>query len=162
MLKRDSLEDTTTLCNIGRLCESGIKKRLLRRYDDSVYNSSTARVLLILLSYLPTCTWSFHMWHLHDEPLSVLEQAMRSFRSSVVLQTKCNFSREKSEEGENSDVFLLQRWSPKWECFVDVGDVQDLLDGDRLTAVPMPPPQSSSSLPASQVGLYVINNKFFH
>ena len=25
--------------------------------------------------------------NLHDEPLSVLEQAMRSFRSSVVLQT---------------------------------------------------------------------------
>ena len=32
-------------------------------------------------------------------------------------------------------VYILQRWSEKWENFVDVTDVEQIKDGDRLTVV---------------------------
>ena len=33
-------------------------------------------------------------------------------------------------------LYLLQRWSVKWQAFVDVKSADELQDGDRLTAVP--------------------------
>ena len=32
-------------------------------------------------------------------------------------------------------VYILQRWAEKWENFVDVTDVEQIKDGDRLTVV---------------------------
>ena len=33
------------------------------------------------------------------------------------------------------DVYILQRWTEKWKTFVDVPDVDQIQDGDRLTVV---------------------------
>ena len=41
------------------------------------------------------------------------------------------------------ELYILQRWSMKWETFVDVKEATEVEDGDRLTAV------SFSPLPAS-------------
>ena len=34
--------------------------------------------------------------------------------------------------------FLLQRWSVRWNAFVDVQRVSDIQDQDRLTCIPKP------------------------
>lgn len=40
-------------------------------------------------------------------------------------------------------VYLLQVWCPQWETYVDVRDVRDVEDGDRLAVAPLPKPQSA-------------------
>ena len=34
-----------------------------------------------------------------------------------------------------SEVYILQKWSNRWSCFVDVIAEEDLADGDRITAI---------------------------
>ena len=45
--------------------------------------------------------------------------------------------------GNDSDVeprakYLLQRWSRKWSEFVDVMELHEVKDGDKLTVLPRP------------------------
>lgn len=40
-------------------------------------------------------------------------------------------------------AYLLQVWCPKWESFVDVRDVRDVEDGDRLAVAALPKPPSA-------------------
>ena len=35
----------------------------------------------------------------------------------------------------SKDVYILQRWIDKWKSFVDVTDVDQIQDGDRLTVI---------------------------
>ena len=48
------------------------------------------------------------------------------------------------------DVYILQRWTEKWKTFVDVPDVDQIQDGDRLTIVQevdlLPHAHSTSSI----------------
>ena len=48
------------------------------------------------------------------------------------------------------DVYILQRWTEKWKTFVDVPDVDQIQDGDRLTVVQevdlLPHAHSTSSI----------------
>ena len=37
------------------------------------------------------------------------------------------------EQPPHKNVFILQRWNSKWKVFVDVTDVDQVVDGDRLT-----------------------------
>lgn len=46
---------------------------------------------------------------------------------------------------EERDVYLLQKWSPQWDCFVDIRNTNEIHDGDRLTVVPKPKPPSKVS-----------------
>ncbi len=41
------------------------------------------------------------------------------------------------------DVYLLQKWSPQWDCYVDIRHINEVQDGDRLSVVakPRPPPK---------------------
>ena len=39
------------------------------------------------------------------------------------------------EHRTDKRVYILQRWAEKWESFVDVTDVEQIKDGDRLTVV---------------------------
>lgn len=45
----------------------------------------------------------------------------------------------------NREVYLLQKWSPQWECYLDVNQASDVSDGDKLAVVmkPKPPPKVS-------------------
>ena len=42
------------------------------------------------------------------------------------------------ERDSPSRKFLLQRWSEKGRCFVDVSEIAEIKDGDRLTIAPVP------------------------
>ncbi len=53
---------------------------------------------------------------------SGIEQELSTFGHTNVLVCLCC-----PEENEVSkDVFLLQRWSPKWQTFVDVSTTEDI------------------------------------
>ena len=43
------------------------------------------------------------------------------------------FSCVRGEQPSHKNVFILQRWNSKWKVFVDVTDVDQVVDGDRLT-----------------------------
>ena len=40
--------------------------------------------------------------------------------------------------GTSTKMFILQRFTPQWNSFVDVNKIDDILKGDRLTVVPNP------------------------
>ena len=40
--------------------------------------------------------------------------------------------------GDTSKMFLVQRYTPSWNSFVDIKKGEDVKDGDRLTVVPSP------------------------
>ena len=42
----------------------------------------------------------------------------------------------------NREVYLLQKWSPQWDCYVDVSRASDISDGDKLAVVIKPKPPS--------------------
>lgn len=43
---------------------------------------------------------------------------------------------------DERDVYILQKWSPQWDCYVDVHHVNEISDGDRVTVVGKPRPPS--------------------
>ena len=43
-----------------------------------------------------------------------------------------------SSSGIDGNNFILQRYSSKWDTFVDVDQLEALCDGDRLSVVPVP------------------------
>ena len=45
------------------------------------------------------------------------------------------FSCARGQTAGSKKVFILQRWSEKWKSFVDVTDIDQVFDGDRLTIV---------------------------
>ena len=51
-------------------------------------------------------------------------RALRVSRPVVVVSGR---------EGEARTSYLLQRWSNKWEEYVDVSDTSEVQDGDRIT-----------------------------
>ena len=61
-------------------------------------------------------------------------------------------------EATNKLVYILQRWSPKWEAFVDVSSVGEICDGDRLSVTPKPAEKRSgaSELLDTEVGILVL------
>ena len=42
------------------------------------------------------------------------------------------------ESGTSNRAFIIQRFSSKWNTFVDVDKAEDVLNGDRVTVVPSP------------------------
>lgn len=48
----------------------------------------------------------------------------------------------------NREVYLLQKWSPQWECYLDVSQASEISDGDRLAVVIKPKPPSKVNSPA--------------
>ena len=35
-------------------------------------------------------------------------------------------------------IYILQRWSEKWQAFLDVSNESEIVDGDKLTVIPKP------------------------
>lgn len=40
------------------------------------------------------------------------------------------------------DIYLLQKWSQQWDCYVDVNHCNEVTDGDRLAVIAKPKPPS--------------------
>ena len=68
---------------------------------------------------------------LKKESPEQLQAEFRHFDSSIELAV-C------SDRDSPGRKFLLQRWSEKWRCFVDVAEIAEIKDGDRLTIAPVP------------------------
>jgi len=49
--------------------------------------------------------------------------------------------------------YLLQKWSNKWGNYVDVGSVDEVVDGDKLTVVPEPSASQTVSYSVDRVEL---------
>jgi len=65
-----------------------------------------------------------------EELVYVVEREMGSLGMDGVL---AYFSCPRGEWLGIKTVHLLQRWSQKWNSFVNVTDVDQVVDGDRLT-----------------------------
>lgn len=50
-------------------------------------------------------------------------------------------------ERARPDIYLLQKWSTQWDCYVDVAHYNEVSDGDKLAVIAKPkPPSKVSSL----------------
>ena len=68
----------------------------------------------------------------------IKEELVRYGDTAAVVQ----LSGEGSTDGS---VYLLQKWSDVWGTYVDVEEIDDLEDKDKVTVVPMPTSQQPSS-----------------
>ena len=68
-------------------------------------------------------------------------------------------STHEMDEGEPSTCntkYILQRWEHKWNCFIDVSNIEEVKNGDRLTVVFKPGKEQTGS-PEVKVGTeYII------
>ena len=46
------------------------------------------------------------------------------------------FSCVRGQSAGTKKVYILQKWSDKWNAFIDVTDTDQIVDGDRLTIIP--------------------------
>ena len=98
---------------------------------------------------------------------AVLASCMYAFCS------KCHWARVREQNGEcgpyafsdpsrrscpyvAKQLYILQRWSNKWGIFVDVKEGNDVIDGDKLTAVPLFPCGTTPTVMSSVSMLYLI------
>ena len=44
--------------------------------------------------------------------------------------------------GSYPEIFLLQKWSEQWDCYVDVAQSNEVVDGDKLAVIAKPKPNS--------------------
>ena len=72
-------------------------------------------------------------------------------KAKVVLASE--ISPNSAARLDSASTLLLQRWSSKWEAFVDINSSVDLSNGNRLTVVPRPRFQSPE-LPPEKVRLF--------
>ena len=68
-----------------------------------------------------------------DNIVFVIEEELGKVGVDGVL---AYFSCPQGERRHGSkDVYILQRWTDKWKSFVDVTDIDQIQDGDRLTVI---------------------------
>ena len=63
------------------------------------------------------------------------EGAISSIQSELRKWVDVEITLCSSSTDSNSDqnLYYLQKWSKKWNCFVIIDDSKDILEGDRLT-----------------------------
>ena len=57
-------------------------------------------------------------------------------------------SMHETDEGEPStcsNKYILQRWEQQWNCFIDVFNIEEIKNGDRLTVVLKPGKEKTGS-----------------
>ena len=73
--------------------------------------------------------------HPDDENVAfVVEKEIKKLGKDGIVVLSSSVSKEHSSQ----KVYILQRWSKKWKAFVDVTDVKQIVDGDRLTIARLP------------------------
>jgi len=45
---------------------------------------------------------------------------------------------KKDDTPRANSEYLLQKWSKKWEAYVDVAKLEEVEDGDKVTVIPKP------------------------
>ena len=63
-----------------------------------------------------------------------VEREIRKYEKNVSLLGSSSSSRR-----AGSSCAILQKWSEKWNCYVDIEGVEGIVDGDRLIIVPKCP-----------------------
>ena len=61
---------------------------------------------------------------------------------AVVLTSNDNLPVPTDRRQSPPEVYLLQKWSALWDCYVDVRHTNDVKDGDRLAVLARPKPPS--------------------
>ena len=77
-----------------------------------------------------------------DRLVFAIESELTNVGKSGIL---AYFSCERDHQSVTTDVYILQRWSLRWQAFVDVTDVDQIEDGDRLTVIRQPHLQEDST-----------------
>ena len=67
-----------------------------------------------------------------DHLVYVIEKELTNVGKKGIL---AYFSCERGHQSLANDVYILQRWASRWETYVDVSDLEQIEDGDRLTVV---------------------------
>ena len=70
-----------------------------------------------------------------------MEEELRKFGVGVVAVASIDTT---SVFKDPSSVFILQRYSNKWNTFINVERIGEICDGDRVTVVPLPKPKVGS------------------
>ena len=73
---------------------------------------------------VPTC----------DVVCEAVTKELRRWKEDSVVK----ISNDCSSSSEPARVFILQRWSSKWNMFVDVQNLDEIVDRDRITVIPRP------------------------
>lgn len=73
----------------------------------------------------------------------IVEELSKFDPSALILEPGCS-STKSSLRGNN--YYLVQKWSTKWNDFVDLLDLNEVEDGDKLTAIPRPAVVSKSAV----------------
>lgn len=61
---------------------------------------------------------------------------------------------DKCKESSTKCVGMLKKWSSKWECFIDVTKISEVVEGDHLTVVMAQDEKSTSHEPVCS---YMVN-----
>ena len=81
-----------------------------------------------------------------DHLVYVIERELANVGKNGIL---AYFSCERGHQSLTKDVYILQRWALKWETYVDVTDLEQIKDGDRLTVIRQEQSQEDRSTSSS-------------
>ena len=76
-------------------------------------------------------------------------ELVKAFGDVVALVPLSKSPSDVLSTSSSKELYILQRYSKKWDTFVDVREVAEVKDGDKLTAVVFNP-RPASTLTASQ------------
>lgn len=70
--------------------------------------------------------------------LSSVEKEVRKFEPTAIVSLTL-------DSKESCDVFLLQRYSDYWKCYVNVSSIDEVAQGDKLTVTRPPSTMNSKA-----------------
>ena len=77
-----------------------------------------------------------------------LEDEFKKTGWSGTIDVRDTISTHEMDEAEHStcnNMYILQRWEGKWDCFIDVSSIEEVKNGDRLTVVLKPGKEQNGS-----------------
>ena len=98
------------------------------------------------------------------ETCEMVQCQLKALRVKAKVVLASEMSPDSAAGPDGASTLLLQRWSSKWEAFVDANSSVDLSNGDRLTVVPRPrfqspePPPEKVTLFRTRVGRIMLNS----
>lgn len=72
----------------------------------------------------------------------VAAELRRVGRSGATVYT----AQHSLRSADQSQAFILQKWSPQWDCYVDIRNCSEIQDGDKLSVSAAPKPPSKVSV----------------
>ena len=73
-----------------------------------------------------------------EHVIEVLKEELARFGDAAAVVQLSGEGGCKSANTGSSSVYLLQKWSTTWGTYIDVEEIDDLEDRDKVTVVPMP------------------------